>query len=73
MEKPQTGVLIRVIACLSPGWWRVTVGPGVGMLDGGFDQDWPEAYVPVMARRPNGEFYISGVVDGIPQIIESEE
>jgi hypothetical protein len=46
------GVLIRVIGCLSPGWWRVIVGPGVGMLGGGAEQDWPEAWVPVAARRP---------------------
>lgn len=63
------GVLVRVIGCLSPGLWRVVVGPGVGMLDGGSEQDWPEAWVPVAARRPNGEFRISGFVDGAPRVI----
>lgn len=63
------GVLVGVIACLSPGWWRVIVGPGMGMLDGGSEQDWPEAWVPVAARWPNGEFRISGIVDGVLQVI----
>lgn len=52
-------VLVRVIASLSPGLWRVIVGPGVGMLDGGSEQTWPETWVPVSARRPNGEFWVS--------------
>ncbi|MCX8139384.1 MAG: hypothetical protein N3E46_06845 [Gemmataceae bacterium] len=34
------GVLVRVIARLSPETWRVIVGPGVGLLDGGSEQDW---------------------------------
>jgi hypothetical protein len=63
------GVLVRVIASLSPGTWRVIVGPGVGMLDGGAEQDWPEEWVPPSARRPNGEFWISGFIDGMPQAI----
>ena len=62
-------ITIRVIAYLSPGYWRVTVGLGVGLLDGGSDQDWPEKGVPVRARRPNAEFRISGVIDGVPQIV----
>jgi hypothetical protein len=60
-------VLVRVIACLSPKWWRVVIGPGVGHLDGGSHQDWPEDWIPAAARRPNGEFWISGIVDGKPQ------
>ena len=60
---------VRVIGCLSPGWWRVVVGPGVGMMDGGSEQDWPEAWVPPSARRPNGEFRISGFVGGVPQVV----
>lgn len=63
------GVLVGVIACLSPGWWRVIVGPGVEMLDGGLEQEWPEAWVPAIARRPNGEFRITGFVDGLPQVV----
>ena len=62
-------ITIRVIAYLSPGYWRVTVGLGVGLLDGGSDQDWSEEDVPVRARRPNAEFRISGVIDGVPQIV----
>lgn len=69
LETLKGHVVIRVIASLSPGWWRVIVGPGVGTLDGGIEQDWPEAYVPIAARRPNAEFHISGIVDGVPQII----
>lgn len=63
------GVLVRVIASLSPGWWRVIVGPGVGMLDGGSEQDWPKAFVPAAARRPNGEFRVSGFIGGVPQVV----
>jgi hypothetical protein len=63
-------VLVGVIASLSPGWWRVVVGPGVGMLNGGSEQDWPEAWVPLEARCPNKEFRISGFVDGVPRIAE---
>lgn len=63
-------VLVRVISPLSPGVWRVTVGVEVGRLDGGVEQDWPEAHVPAAARHPNGEFAIAGVIDGVPQIVE---
>ena len=63
------GMLVRVIACISPGWWRVIVGPSVGMLDGGSEQDWPEAWVPAAVRVPNGEFRITGIVGGMPQVI----
>jgi hypothetical protein len=61
-------MLVRVIGSLSPGWWRVVVGPGVGMMDGGSEQDWPESWVPPAARRPNGEFRIAGWVDGVPRV-----
>jgi len=60
------GVLVRVIASLWPGNWRVIVGPGVGMLDAGSEQDWPEEWVPAAARRPNGEFRITGFQGGVP-------
>jgi hypothetical protein len=63
------GVLVRVIGSLSPGMWRVVVGPGVGMLDGGAEQDWPAAWIPPAALRPNGEFQFSGFVGGVPQIV----
>lgn len=62
-------ILVRVIASLAPGWWRVIIGPGIGMLNGGTEQDWPESWVPAAARRPNGEFHISGVVDGVPRFV----
>lgn len=62
--------MVKVIACLSPGFWRVIVGPGAGMLDGGSHQDWPEDWVPLDARRPSRTFWISGIVDGKPQISE---
>jgi hypothetical protein len=58
---------VRVICNLSPGWWRVIVGPDVGILDGGSEQDWPEAWVPDAARQPNAEFQIVDFEDGVPQ------
>jgi hypothetical protein len=68
--QPQpTGVLVRVIGCLCPGYLRVVVGPGIGHLDGGVEQDWPIGVVPVEARFPNREFRIAGYRDGIPQVI----
>jgi len=63
------GIQVRVIACLSPGWWRVIIGPGFGMLDGGSEQVWPDAWVPAKARRPNSEFHITGFVGGVPQFV----
>ena len=62
-------VRVRVIASLSPGWWRVVVGVGVGMLDGGSQQDWPDEHIPPDARLPNAEFWISGIVDGKPTLV----
>jgi hypothetical protein len=64
------GVLVRVIGHLTPGFVRVVVGPGVGHLDGGIEQDWPLKWVPAAVRRPNGEFRISGYVAGVPQVIQ---
>lgn len=60
-------LLVRVIYSPSLGIWRVIVGPGVGLLDGGVEHDWPEAWVPLTARRAGGEFYIVGFVNGVPQ------
>jgi hypothetical protein len=63
---------VRVIGLLTPGFARVIVGPGVGMMDGGTEQDWPLEWVPPATRRPNGEFLISGFVDGAPQIVAEQ-
>jgi hypothetical protein len=65
-------VLVRVIGSFSRGWWRVIVGPGVGMLDGGSHQDWPEEDVPMRARFPNGEFWVSGFRDGRPRTVDPD-
>lgn len=64
--------LVRVIGCLSPGFVRVMVGPGVGLLDGGSEQDWPEEWVPAHARFPNREFHISGFDAGIPKVVDND-
>jgi hypothetical protein len=61
-------ILVRVIASLSPGFWRVVVGPDAGVLDRGSQQDWPARWVPAAARRPDGEFYVSQFIGGVPQI-----
>ena len=65
-------ITIRVIDSLSPGFWRVIVGPGVGMMDGGSEQDWPEEWIPLAARCRNGEFQINDWVDGVPQSVEQD-
>lgn len=62
-------IVVRVLARLSPGAWRVIVGPGVGMLDGGSEQTWSEESVPPAARRPNGEFRITGFTGGVPDVV----
>jgi hypothetical protein len=59
---------VRVIAPLRPGYLRVVIGEGIGMIDCN-ETDWPEEWVPQQARRPNGEFSISGFVDGVPQVV----
>ena len=46
----------RVIACLSPGYLRVIVHPGVGLADGGIPTDIPMELVPLDLRMPNSEF-----------------
>lgn len=63
------GIVVRVIGLLSPGYARVIVGLGCGMLDCGSEQDWPVEWVPAASRRPNGEFRIAGFSDRIPQVI----
>lgn len=69
---PQFQVTVRVIGLLSPGFARVIVGPGIGHLNGGSEQDWPLDKVPENARKPNGEFYLTGVVNGIPCVVDAE-
>jgi hypothetical protein len=66
---PPQGVLVRVIDLLSPRFARVIVEPGVALLDGGSEQDWPLEWVPAAARRPNGEFRVSGFAGGVPQVV----
>ena len=61
------GMSVRVIGLLSPGSVRVIVGPGVGLLDGGSEREWPLEWVPASARRPNGEFRIAGFKGGVPR------
>lgn len=67
------GISVRVIGLMSPGSVRVVVGQGVGLLDGGNEQTWPIEWVPASARRPNGEFRISGFKAGMPQVVVGPE
>src|SRR5690242_10595990 len=53
-------ILVRVIGLLSPGYARVEVGPGVGMMAGGHEQDWPVEWLPLECRRPNAEMWWVG-------------
>ncbi len=69
--EPQ-GVVVRVIGLLGAGYVRVVVGPGIGQLDGGIEQDWRLEWVPLEARFPNREFRMSRFVDGVPQIIHED-
>jgi hypothetical protein len=48
-----------VIAKLQPRTWRVIVGVGVGQLDGGVEQDWPEDDLPSDVRKPNAVFFVT--------------
>jgi len=50
----------RVIAKLSPGFWRVILGVGEPRHDGGVECDWPEEELPASARFPNAEFFLTG-------------
>jgi hypothetical protein len=68
-ESQPSGVVVRVIGCLCPGYLRVVAGPGVGHLDGGIEQDWPIDVVPVTARFPNREFRITGFRGGILHVL----
>jgi hypothetical protein len=44
---------VRVIGALTPGYLRVIVGEGIGLIDD-HEADWPTEWVPEAARRPNG-------------------
>lgn len=48
----------RVMACISPCFVKVLVGPGVGLLDGGIPTDIPEHIIPADLRFPNREFIL---------------
>lgn len=50
----------RVIAKLQPRMWRVIVGDGIGHLNFGVEQDWPDADLPFEFRRPNAVFFATG-------------
>jgi hypothetical protein len=52
----------KVLACLRPGYLRVIVWYGVGILDGGIPFDVPLELVPFDLRMPNSDFTV--VVDG---------
>lgn len=67
---PEAAFSVKVIGGLSPGFLRVVIGRGQGMMDGGSEQDWPEQWIPPEERRPNGEFWVSGFREGIPQIVK---
>jgi 2-polyprenyl-6-methoxyphenol hydroxylase-like FAD-dependent oxidoreductase len=62
-------MLVRVMYRMSTNEWRVIVGPDVGMMDFGSEQNWNTEWIPDSARRPNGEFYFTGFVDGLPQVV----
>jgi hypothetical protein len=59
-EVEPSRILVRVIGILSPGFARVIVGPGIGMLDGGLEQDWPLEWLPLVCHRPNAEIWLLG-------------
>jgi hypothetical protein len=61
-------MLVRVIARLCPGWVRVVVGPGVGLINGGSEQDWPEDWLPAASRAPNAELWWVGWTMDPPQL-----
>lgn len=46
----------RVIDCLAPGFVRVILGYGIGMLDGGVEVDLQASIFPPALRFPNSEF-----------------
>ncbi len=48
----------RVIGCLRPGFPRVHIGPGIGLLDGGVPTEIPVGLVPGDLRMPNSEFTV---------------
>jgi hypothetical protein len=67
-DVPSLRLSVHVIASLRPGYVRVKVGEGIGLVDY-HEVDWPIEWVPEAARKPNGAFTISGFVDGVPQVM----
>lgn len=59
LDSVQGSVPCRVLAKLQPGVWRVVVGVGIGHLDGGTEQDLPEADLPPSIRFPNATFFMT--------------
>ena len=48
----------RVFGCLRDGELRITVLPGVGMVDGGVPYDVPTSVIPFDLRMPNTDLWI---------------
>ena len=48
----------KVLGYLRPGYLRVIVLPGYGMVDGGVHRDVPLDLVPLDLRLPNSEFML---------------
>ncbi len=53
-------ILVQVIGLLRPGYARVDVGRGIGLLGGMHEQDWPVDWLPPECRRPNAEMWWVG-------------
>ena len=47
-----------VIGCLRPGWIKLRVGDGIGLLDGGIDVEVPVHLVPHHLRMPNSRLVL---------------
>lgn len=48
----------KVIGAFVPGYVRVCIGTGMGMMDGGKDIEVPIEQIPVDLRMPNSEFML---------------
>jgi hypothetical protein len=64
-------ILVRVIGLLTPGYARVEVGPGAGLMTGMSEQDWPLDWLPPECRRPNAEAWWVGDPRELPPRLES--
>ena len=40
-------------------------------MDGGSEQEWPDEWIPPSARYANAEFYITGFLNGVPQLLNN--